>query len=203
MSHDGFLFMSLQYHRGLDNGSPSQIDSRFFCGTIFAMESIKLSEKEETNASVIVGQLFLNFGNLEYIAFLLLHEFGNKTQRERVFGMKISERIKDIEKIAHHLKISADKQKCIIDVFKELKTLSQTRNTVAHGPYLIKGDKRGFMDIKRSKGKIPGPITLITLAGIHKVNLRLVALYERILPVIQELMPSPVPTPINQTKQSN
>ncbi|HTV42899.1 MAG TPA: hypothetical protein VMF08_20205 [Candidatus Sulfotelmatobacter sp.] len=167
------------------------------------MESIKLSEKEETNASIIVGQLFLNFGNLEYIAFLLLHEFGNKTQRERVFKMKISERIRDIQTIAHHLKISQEKQQCIIDVFKELKKLSQTRNTVAHGPFLIKGDKQGFMDLQRSKGQVPGSVTLITLAGIHKVNLQLVALYEKILPVIQELMPSPSSTLIvNQTKQS-
>lgn len=161
------------------------------------MKSIKLSEKDEREASFIVGQLFLNFGNLEFAAFLLLHDFGNKTHKERVFKMKISERIKDIETIVHDLKISQEKRNCIVEVFRELKTLSKTRNTVAHGPFVIADDtKRGFMDLQKSKGKVPGTVSILTLSGIHKVNLRLVALFEKIQPIIQELRQTMPSTPL-------
>jgi hypothetical protein len=45
----------------------------------------------------------------------------------------------------------------------------------------------GFIDLKKSKGKIPGEVSLVTLTGIHKVNQRLVAIYEKLFPIIQEL----------------
>jgi hypothetical protein len=160
------------------------------------MKSVMLSPKEERDTAMIVGQLFLNFGTLEFYAFLLLYEFGNPTHKERVFNMKISERIKDIEANVHNLKISEEKRKCIVDSFKELKTLSIVRNTVAHGPYMIQGNQKGFMDVKASKGKIPGEITITTLKGLEKANKQLVNLFEKLKPIMQELLASK-PSPSN------
>ena len=156
----------------------------------------KLSPKKEEAASILVGQLFLNFGTIEYLSFLVVHTFGDSKDKNKVFLMTLAEKIKEIPRVALKSGLTDEKCKRLIELFHEVDKLAWKRNTVAHGPYIPMkqdGDKLtgGFLDVRKSKGLVPGSLPLLTFNEISAINIRLVEIFEELLSIFNEFVPAP------------
>jgi hypothetical protein len=144
--------------------------------------TVMLSKDQESQWSNIIGGLFLNFGNIEFMSFRWIQHFTLDTLvNDLATDMQLSKRLQIIRELIERSDLPEPARKQAIALWDEVGRLAELRNTIAHNPIVFgtgpdQKQAMGIPNVKKMKGSGPFTINLINVSKIYDAAHRLVAI---------------------------
>jgi len=141
---------------------------------------IQLPEGVDDNWDRTIGGFILNCGAVEFALIRLAEVISqDPAQRDLALTKKLSGRISLVRGLAQRSNLSVSVRQELEGTLDKAAVLAQTRNTVAHNPFVIGVDTKGvpvkgIMDVRKVKGCGPFEVGLLglqdILSGAHRAR---------------------------------
>jgi len=144
-----------------------------------------LDNKEGVAWSFLIGNLIINFGAVEFASFRWIEFLStDDIMRDVAIDMQLSRRFALINRLIDRSKWPDARKSQAKQLWCEIKSLSKTRNKIAHNPIGFNdtpnGRVRGIINVKEMKGIGPYKFEPLVLEDVKVASDRLVELAEQL-----------------------
>jgi len=141
--------------------------------------------------SQCIGGLIINFGILEFQTFRWMQVLANESEAIKNRGEYFGPRIKRVLGLIESSEMEKNLKKESTDLWNEVKTLSNTRNRIAHNPIAIgktKNNELSFSIIDLKKMLPTGAeLELLDYTNVHSIALRAGEIGNRLNAIINSI----------------
>jgi hypothetical protein len=100
-------------------------------------KTVNLSPKDETNWALTIGKFILVFADVEWTSHRwILFLANDRSIKDKALKSTLNRRLKMIYQFIQDAKFSPKVSNKALSLWKEIETLSKTRNTIAHNPII-------------------------------------------------------------------
>lgn len=142
-------------------------------------------EEEKNQWPKLIGSFLINFGAVEVILFQWIDKLSKDSiVRDIAIDLPLNKRLGLVCELVKRSGFSVERKQKALTLWGEVAKISETRNIVAHSPFITHQNQNGFIDIKKMKGVKDGsPIAIapLTFADVASAGKRLTNIFQEIV----------------------
>ena len=126
-------------------------------------------QPDDMDWNKIVGAFLINFGAAEMVLLNWINKFSTDTiVRDIAIELPMNKRLALVCDLIKRSSLPEELKSRALWLWGEIGKFSQTRNILAHSPFITnnKTGQRGFIDIKKLKGQKPAAVTPLLFMDI-------------------------------------
>jgi hypothetical protein len=138
-------------------------------------------EEEMRHWPELIGSFVINFGAVEMIIFQWIDKHStDQIVRDMAIDLPLNKRLKLVCDLIQRSNLPPESKQKALSLWGEVARISETRNVIAHSPFITHQNQHGFIDLKKMKGvKNGSPIAIapLTFADVTRARIRLDELF--------------------------
>jgi hypothetical protein len=132
----------------------------------------------------IIGAFLINFGAIEMLLLQWIRKFSTDSiVCDIAIDLPLNKRLALVCQLLKRSDLSEERKKRALELWGDVAKISDTRNIIAHSPFVTHQNQNGFIDVKKLKGIKDGepvPITPLTLTEIASAGGRLSKIFQEL-----------------------
>lgn len=101
----------------------------------------------------LIGSFVINFGAVEMIIFQWIDKHStDQIVRDMAIDLPLNKRLKLVCDLIQRSNLPPESKQKALSLWGEVARISETRNVIAHSPFITHQNQHGFIDLKKNEG---------------------------------------------------